>query len=65
MSEKALRKGSQVREPGEYLCPGCSSTRVLMVRQCDRLPGNLADIKAMRAPSVRRGVAFIPESRVS
>lgn len=48
MSEASLRRGSQVREPGEQLCPGCSSRRVLMVRAVEKLPNNLADIKAQR-----------------
>lgn len=58
MSAASRRRGSQVREPNEDLCSGCSSTRVLMVRECERIPNNLVDIKAKRAPSVRKiGVA--------
>lgn len=41
-------KGSTVREPGEALCEGCSSRRILMVRAVTRLPSTLADIKAQR-----------------
>lgn len=52
MSEAALRKGSQVRESGEQLCPGCSSTRMLMLRAVDRLPVTLADILAKRTSLV-------------
>lgn len=48
MSDDALAKGSQVREPGEFLCPGCSSHRVLLVRKMERLPNTLADIRALR-----------------
>jgi hypothetical protein len=48
MTEASLKKGSTVREPGEGLCPGCSSSRVLMVRAVDKLPKSLADIKAQR-----------------
>lgn len=48
MSDASLRKGSTVREPGEALCEGCSSRRVLMMRAVDALPNNLADIRARR-----------------
>lgn len=54
ISASALARGSMVREPGEPLCPGCSSTRVLMLRAVERLPSNLADIKAKRVPAVRK-----------
>lgn len=47
-SEKTIKAGSKVREPGEALCAGCSSRRVLMVRAVDKLPSNLADIRAKR-----------------
>lgn len=47
-SDKVLAEGSTVREPGEALCPGCSSRRVLMMRAVMALPGNIADIKAKR-----------------
>ncbi len=52
MTERALRAGSSVREPGEGLCPGCSSRRVLMVREVESLPNNLPDIRAKRAISI-------------
>lgn len=48
MTDAALRKGSKVREPGEALCAGCSSRRVLMVREVDRIPNNLTQIRALR-----------------
>lgn len=48
MSEAVLKKGSTVREPGEALCEGCSSRRVLMVRAVVKLPSTLADIRAKR-----------------
>ena len=48
MNDKTLRDGSTVREPGEALCPGCSSTRVRLVAQLDALPDNLFDIRAKR-----------------
>lgn len=54
MTPAAIRKGSMVREPGELLCAGCSSSRVLMLRKVDALPTKLADIKALRAPSIRK-----------
>jgi DNA-directed RNA polymerase subunit RPC12/RpoP len=47
-SEKTINAGSKVREPGEALCAGCSSRRVLMVRAVDNLPNTLADIRAQR-----------------
>lgn len=47
-SEKVLAAGSKVREPGEALCTGCSSSRVLMMRTVEALPSNIADIKAQR-----------------
>lgn len=47
-SEKVLAEGSKVREPGEALCPGCSSRRVLMMRAVMALPNNIADIRAQR-----------------
>lgn len=53
MSPTVLAKGSTVREPGEPLCEGCSSRRVIMVRQCVALPNSLADIRAKRL-SLRR-----------
>lgn len=46
ISAASLSKGSTVREPGESLCGGCSSRRVLMVRAVAALPGNIADIVA-------------------
>lgn len=48
ISEAALRKGSMVREPGEALCEGCSSSRTLMMRKVAALPNTLADIRAKR-----------------
>lgn len=48
MTDKVRDEGSTVREPGEGLCPGCSSRRVLMVRELDRMPSNLQDIQAKR-----------------
>lgn len=48
MAPKSLAEGSTVREPGEALCEGCSSRRILMVRAVDALPNNLADIRAKR-----------------
>jgi DNA-directed RNA polymerase subunit RPC12/RpoP len=47
---RMLNKGSTVREPGEALCEGCSSRRILMVRAVDALPDNLMDIRAKRMP---------------
>lgn len=52
MTEAALRRGSQVREPGEPLCGGCSSRRVLMLRAVESLPDKLDKIRALRIPSV-------------
>lgn len=52
MTPKALRAGSTVREPGEGLCPGCSSTRVRLVAELDRIPDNLHDIRAKRAVKI-------------
>lgn len=43
-----LRKGSSVREPGEPLCPSCSATRIKLVRELDKIPSNLLDIRAKR-----------------
>ncbi len=48
MSVEVWKRGSKVREPGEYLCNGCSSRRVLMVRAVDALPKSLDLIKAGR-----------------
>lgn len=48
MNDKTLHEGSTVREPGEGLCPSCSSRRMLMVRAVNALPSTLADIKAKR-----------------
>lgn len=48
MTLAALRRGSNVREPGEYLCAGCSSRRVLMVREVEKIPNSIIQIKAMR-----------------
>lgn len=48
ISEKLLAKGSTVREPGEMLCAGCSSSRTRLVRAVDALPMSLADIRAKR-----------------
>lgn len=57
MSTAALRRGSSVREPGEPLCEGCSSRRLLMVREVGKLPNNLADIRAKRMPGIGKGLA--------
>lgn len=48
IKDSTLNEGSTVREPGERLCAGCSSHRMLMVRAVDKLPTSLADIKAQR-----------------
>lgn len=48
MTPSSLAKGSTVREPGEPLCEGCSSRRILMVREVTRLPNNLTEIRAKR-----------------
>jgi hypothetical protein len=48
MTPKVLKAGSTVREPNEALCPGCSSTRVRLVAELDKMPSNLPDIKAKR-----------------
>lgn len=54
INENTLRKGSSVREPGEMLCQGCSSTRVMLVRQLDKIPNTLDQIRALRAPKIGR-----------
>lgn len=56
MSERALARGSSVREPGEPLCQNCNSSRVLLVRKLAALPSTLAGIKAMRT-SLKERVA--------
>lgn len=48
MNASTCRRGSKVREPGELLCAGCSSRRVLMVRAVDKLPDDITIIRAMR-----------------
>jgi hypothetical protein len=48
MTDRAIRKGSSVREPGEAVCASCSSSRTKMVRELDALPNTLDQIKAMR-----------------
>jgi len=57
MTPAALRKGSKVREPGEPLCAGCSSRRVLMVREVDQIPADLRLIQAARMPHGERRTA--------
>lgn len=49
MTPRALAAGSTVREPGEALCEGCSSRRILMVRAVKAIPDRIADIRAKRA----------------
>lgn len=51
-NEATLARGSAIREPGEMLCPSCTSRRNLMVRQLDRLPDNLPSIRALRSVSL-------------
>ena len=41
----AIERGSSVREPGEALCGSCSSARVQLVRQLDRVPDTIAGIR--------------------
>ena len=48
MKPETIAKGSTIREPGEVLCGGCSSRRIIMVRQLDALPSDLSQIKAKR-----------------
>jgi hypothetical protein len=51
MSPETLARGSSVRDPGEKVCAGCNSRRVLMLRRVDALPTSLADIRAKRMVS--------------
>lgn len=40
----AIAKGNSVREPGEVLCPGCTSSRVMLVRKVMKMPTQLSMI---------------------
>lgn len=51
MSPAAIAKSSVTRDPGDKLCSGCSSRRVLMVRELDRLPNDLPTIRSRRSIS--------------
>ena len=48
MKPETVAKGSSIREPGEALCGGCASRRIIMVRQLDALPTDLSVIRAKR-----------------
>lgn len=48
MGPEALAKGSSVREPGEALCGGCTSSRLMLVRRLKKVPDRLVDIQANR-----------------
>lgn len=48
LTPRTQAKGSAVREPGEAVCKSCTSTRVMLLRQLDRLPSNLPQIQAQR-----------------
>lgn len=48
LGAKALAKGSSVREPGEALCSGCSSARIILVRKVAKIPDTIDQIKAKR-----------------
>lgn len=50
MGPAAQAKGSSVREPGEPLCGGCTSSRLALVRALDRLPSDIHTIRAKRMP---------------
>lgn len=54
MTPKALAQGSSVRDPGEPICEGCSSRRILMVRAVDRLPTDISQIRAMRVGAIKK-----------
>ena len=54
ITEKTLRRGSAVREPGEPVCPSDLARRNKMVRELEAIPASLDRIKAMR---MRRGIA--------
>lgn len=41
MSPEAIAAGGVTRDPGEKVCGGCSSRRVLMVRAVEALPSTL------------------------
>lgn len=48
ITERTLRKGSSVRDPGEAVCPSCTSSRVILMRMVDKIPRTLAEIRAKR-----------------
>lgn len=48
ITKATLNRGSSIREPGEALCPSCTSSRVRMVRELKQIPNSLADIRAKR-----------------
>lgn len=45
---EAIAKGSSVREPGEALCNSCSSSRTKLVREVDKIPSTIDQIRARR-----------------
>lgn len=46
--QRSINRGSSVRDPGEALCMSCTSKRTKMMRELDRLPSNLHDIRNMK-----------------
>lgn len=46
ISERRLKVGSAVREPGEHVCPGCLASRTVLVRKVMALPDSLDQIQA-------------------
>lgn len=55
-TEKTLRRGSSVREPGEALCVSCTSKRSLLVRSLQLIPNTLGEIQARVGPTTIRGI---------
>lgn len=49
MNESTRLKGSAVREPGEAVCRSDMSRRNILVREVDKLPNTLAEIRLKRA----------------
>lgn len=48
MAPATIAKGSSVREPGEVLCMSCTATRIKLVREIDKIPSTLLEIRAKR-----------------
>lgn len=59
LTDATLKRGSTVREPGEFLCHSCGAKRVKLVRDLALLPDTLPDIQALKHRKFRTSLRSI------